>query len=210
MPIVSSRGVDYRNLKELLSGKQWQQADVETYRVMCDAVRKSTFSGLSLEDIQNFPCEDLQIVDRLWREHSNDRYGFSIQKQLFEEEGEDSDAFFRRIGWFRNGIWIAYADVKWPIDKAPIGHLPIGGRGGLFGNIGDIAGDDGLLGYIKTSYAIADSAFRDLFNRGGFDRFFDRLKAEATINNSGFAMCWRRPRIALIARMQECNFSQMD
>ena len=188
MSITSSRGVDYSRLKELLSGYQWEQADVETYRVMCDAARKSTSSGLSIKDIQNFPCEDLQMIDNLWREQSNDRFGFSVQKEIFDEESKDPDAFFRRIGWYRNGIWIAYSDLTWLEGKAPKGHLPVGGRGGLFSNIGDVYGGDGLLGYLRTSYSIADSAVKDLFNTGGFDRFFERLKTDISFRN-GFAMC---------------------
>jgi hypothetical protein len=206
MPSVSSRGIDYRNLQELLDGRQWQQADMETYRLMCDAMRKATLSGLSIKDIQNFPCEDLQMVDQLWREHSNDRFGFSIQKRLFEEEGGDPEAFFRRLGWYRNGIWIAYSDVVWLEGKAPLGHLPVGGRGGLFAGIGDAFGGDGLIGYLRTSYGIADSAVKDLYNSGGFDRFFERLKTDVSFRN-GFAMCWLRPRLALMARMEQCEIA---
>jgi hypothetical protein len=171
---------------------------------MCDAARKSKFSGLSIKDIQNFPCQDLQMVDKLWRYYSEDHFGFSVQAQLFKEEDEDPDAFFRRIGWYRNGIWIAYSDVTWVKGKAPKGHLPIGGRGGLYTGIGDATGGSGLLGYIRTAFSIANSSIADLFNTGGYDRFFERLKEEVSFKN-GYAMCWLRPRLTLIERMKQCE-----
>ncbi|CCQ59603.1 GUN4 domain-containing protein, partial [Crocosphaera watsonii] len=34
----------------------------------------------------NFPCEDLRIIDQLWVKYSNGQFGFSVQKQIYMDE----------------------------------------------------------------------------------------------------------------------------
>jgi hypothetical protein len=42
---------------------------------------------LELEDIRQFPCEDLRIIDQLWVQYSNGHFGFSVQKKIYLEVG---------------------------------------------------------------------------------------------------------------------------
>ncbi|WP_413173949.1 protein kinase domain-containing protein [Anabaena azotica] len=94
--LYSAAGVDYRQLEKLLKSKQWQKADQETWEVMRQVVSKVY---LSHSDLENFPSEDLQIIDQLWRKYSQGNFGFSVQIQIYESCGRDYVKFCAAIGW---------------------------------------------------------------------------------------------------------------
>ena len=48
---------------------------------MIQVVGKEEGQGLSRQDLETFPCEDLLTIDRLWVEASNGHFGFSVQKK---------------------------------------------------------------------------------------------------------------------------------
>ncbi len=81
--LISKQGVNYTKLQSLLSSHQWQAANQETWNVMCQAAQKKVGSVLSAEDIKKIDCEDLQIINKLWQEHSQGKYGFSAQNQIY-------------------------------------------------------------------------------------------------------------------------------
>jgi len=81
--LVSVTGVDYTRLRALLSNSKWQEANQETWNVMCQAARKNTGSVLSTEDIKQISCDDLKTIDGLWKQYSQGRYGFSAQNQIY-------------------------------------------------------------------------------------------------------------------------------
>jgi len=81
--LLSNTGVDYTKLRALLSGNKWQEANQETWNVMCQAARKNAGSVLSAEDIKQIACDDLKIIDSLWKQYSQGRYGFSVQNQIY-------------------------------------------------------------------------------------------------------------------------------
>ena len=81
--LTSSTGVDYTKLRAFLSNGKWQEANQETWNVMCQAARKNIGSVLTAEEIKQISCDDLQIIDNLWRQYSQGRYGFSAQNQIY-------------------------------------------------------------------------------------------------------------------------------
>jgi hypothetical protein len=83
-PLLNSNtGVDYTKLKILLSNGKWQEANQETWNVMCQAARKNIGSVLTAEEMKQISCDDLQTIDTLWRKYSKGRYGFSSQNQIY-------------------------------------------------------------------------------------------------------------------------------
>ncbi|MCA1992305.1 MAG: GUN4 domain-containing protein, partial [Coleofasciculus sp. S288] len=96
------------------------------------------------QSIENFPCSDLRTIDQLWVQHSNGRFGFSVQKKIWQEVGRDDDVFFERIGWQLKGSTLIIEEPEKLIRKltgegVPIsakklrkGHLPL--RVHCFGN----------------------------------------------------------------------------
>jgi serine/threonine protein kinase len=86
--VVSAVGMDYINLRNLLAGKKWREADEETARVMLKGAGREEKGWLNIKDIEKFPCEDLRTIDQLWVEYSNGSFGFSVQKRIYRSVGE--------------------------------------------------------------------------------------------------------------------------
>jgi hypothetical protein len=81
--LTSSSGVNYAKLQALLASGDWSQANQETWNVMCQAARKKVGSVLTTDEIKQIACDDIQLIDNLWRQHSQGRYGFSAQNQIY-------------------------------------------------------------------------------------------------------------------------------
>lgn len=131
----------YQQLEEYLKAKEWKKADRETDKLMLSAVGKESGQWLEPDDLRNFPCDELLAIDRLWVKHSNGLYGFSVQKQIYEECGgkldfsfpsdETWNKFCDRVAWKEEGNYVSYSNL---FDKKFIynsGHLPGVGVWGL-------------------------------------------------------------------------------
>ncbi len=126
--LESEVGADYRPLQDLLAAQRFKEADEETWRVMLWVADREKWGYFRKEDIEQFPCRDLQTIDRLWVQHSNGRFGFSVQKRIYNEVGKDFEKLADRVGWGK-GMWeriwgLGYEDYKFEL-RAPEGHLPV-------------------------------------------------------------------------------------
>ncbi|MEM9506049.1 MAG: GUN4 domain-containing protein, partial [Cyanobacteria bacterium P01_E01_bin.35] len=126
----SARGVDYTKLYDLLKQKQWQEADEETAKLMLQAANREN-SDLRIYDIENFPCEDLRTINNLWLQHSNSKFGFSVQDDIYvglgasrESESQVWEQFGYLVGWRRGKHWREYEELTFDLNLAPQGHLP--------------------------------------------------------------------------------------
>lgn len=139
----SSIGVEYSNMKALLSQRRWQEADQELAKIMKDIVKKiSDDDSICCSAIHDFPERDLLTIDKAWLGYSNGKFGFSVQKKFFEKSNRDRNIFGESIGW-RTEIsegsyrWVDNLSFNYDFDLAPIGHLPSGfwaGDDGWFEN----------------------------------------------------------------------------
>lgn len=107
--LTSDVEVDYCKLRDLLAAGKWSEADQETTAVMLKAARTQE-DWLDIEDIENFPCADLRTINQLWIKYSKGLFGFSVQKQIWQELGakvnyETNCRLGDHIGWRANGIW---------------------------------------------------------------------------------------------------------
>jgi hypothetical protein len=133
--ISRSTGVNYANLRDLLAAGKWKEADEETTRAMLQAAKRekkwwSAEVMFRYEDIGGFSCGDLRIIDQLWLSASQGKFGFSVQKEIYESLGGISEyneevwsKFADRVGW-QEGLLGYYSDLTFNADKAPKGHLP--------------------------------------------------------------------------------------
>jgi hypothetical protein len=163
--LKSERGVDYTKLRDLLADQKWEEADEETERVMLQAARGSARGSLidrlkkiltparqqeegwlRIEDIDNFPCEDLRTINQLWVHHSKGHFGFSVQKEIYQSLSGTSEYnekvwrnFGEQVGWRRRPFvgflflgrwWLSYSDLTFSLN-APEGHLPSPGWVGM-------------------------------------------------------------------------------
>jgi hypothetical protein len=142
--LSSEKGVDYSKLRDFLAAGNWRDADMETYRVMIQALGKKEGDYFESEELLNFPCTDLRTIDRLWVKYSNGHFGFSVQKEIYLSVGGKLDGkydeealkkFGDRVGWRVESKWILYTQATFDIS-CPSGHLPGGGGGGRKGNLG--------------------------------------------------------------------------
>ncbi|MBE9199994.1 MULTISPECIES: serine/threonine-protein kinase [unclassified Nodularia (in: cyanobacteria)] len=135
--LKSAVGMDYSQLRDLLAAGKWKEADAETLRVMLAVAKREEKGWLDTNSIDNFPCEDLRTIDQLWVKYSNGRFGFSVQKRIYQSLGgtrkynsEIWRAFGDKVGWRKGGYWMYYKDITFDI-KAPEAHLPMVKRCGV-------------------------------------------------------------------------------
>ncbi|WP_293138973.1 GUN4 domain-containing protein [Okeania sp. SIO3I5] len=133
VPLVSARKVNYKKLRDLLAAEEWKKADQETERCMLEVARREKEFFLRVEDIDNFPCEDLRTIDQLWIKYSNGKFGFSVQKQIYQSLGGTRkydkkvwEAFGDEVGWTQGGSWVIYLDLTFSLETPKLGHLPAG------------------------------------------------------------------------------------
>ncbi len=127
----------YGLLRDLLAVGNWREADEETARVMLKVANREKEGWLRSEDINNFPCEDLRAIDHLWVKYSNGRFGFSVQKEIYQQLGGTRKydekiwyAFGDKVGWRKGGKWLYYNELIFS-TQAPLAHLPWGGNFGV-------------------------------------------------------------------------------
>jgi hypothetical protein len=125
----------YLKLAYYLQQGEWRKADHETYLVMVAVGDRDHKGYLDIPDIQQFPCEDLRIIDQLWLKYSEGRFGFSVQKQIYVDCGATRDdeypgdkiwyEFCDRVGWRKDGNYLNYRDLKanpsWATGEFPGG-----------------------------------------------------------------------------------------
>ena len=101
-----------------------------------------------MKDAENFSCQDLGTIDKLWVKYSNGKFGFSVQKQIYQGVGgskeynwDDYKKFADKVGWRKGGEWLSYSQLTFS-DKHYTGHLPyrsieiVGGlRGPFFSHV---------------------------------------------------------------------------
>jgi hypothetical protein len=158
--IVPINELDFAKLSNLLAAGKWKDADQETFALMLNAVGREEGDRLRVEDIEKFPYPYLHTIDQLWIRSSNGRFGFSVQKGIWQSLGGTPDAngeiyrcFSERVGWRVEGDWLTDDELTYSIN-APVGHLPVFLWCGLFGEMDeDVWGDAGcrrLVGYSVT------------------------------------------------------------
>lgn len=83
--LLQTSRADYTHLKELLAQHNWEAADCETERIMLQVggaeAQKQGF--LTAEQLSEFPCLDLKILNKLWTIYSNGKYGFMVQREIW-------------------------------------------------------------------------------------------------------------------------------
>jgi hypothetical protein len=66
----------------------------------------------------------------MWREYSRDRFGLTVQKQIWQSILDKQKSHWQawcsfgdRVGWRVKGNWVSYNRLQFSPD-APIGELP--------------------------------------------------------------------------------------
>ncbi|EXC17141.1 hypothetical protein L484_002377 [Morus notabilis] len=132
---ASSTSLDL--LRSHLAAGDFRQADEETRRLLIalagDAAQKRGYVFFS--EVQYITESDLKAIDELWRTFSDGKFGYSVQKKIFNKVNNDFTRFFIKVGWMKK---LATTEVEqynyrsfpteffWEIDgDTPEGHLPL-------------------------------------------------------------------------------------
>ncbi|MBD2038359.1 GUN4 domain-containing protein [Leptolyngbya sp. FACHB-321] len=135
--LSSEVGVSYTALRDVLREGQWWEANIRTKKIMLKIAKREEERWLNDSSIENFPCIDLRTIDNLWMNYSQGKFGFSIQKRIWQECGSPRDSnenwnkFGDCVGWRTEGEWIFEGDETFAIS-APKGHLPFCTVWGLY------------------------------------------------------------------------------
>ncbi len=104
-------------LENYLKQKNWKEADEETAWVFYLVMVKEKYKDW--EDLlENFPCETLKEINRLWLENSDNRFGISIQMEIYQSLGGTKEYnqkvwenFCDRVGWKEGENWLSYNEL---------------------------------------------------------------------------------------------------
>lgn len=125
--LQSDRGIDYTELQQLLANQDFQAADRLTLQKLCELAGSTAVQRkwLYFTEVENFTKTDLQTINNLWLVHSEAKFGFSVQREIWLAVGKNWEKLWSKIGWKSGNNWTRYPDeFTWNL-KAPRGHLPL-------------------------------------------------------------------------------------
>ncbi len=133
----SERGIDYRHLRECAREHRWGEADAETFSILLGLAHQGRRRAewLDHQAIADLPCTDVQTIDHLWRLHSGDKFGFSVQCRIYlgmtaanQSARDDAITFGGHVGWLlweKEFLGFKYYDqLSFDHQSALEGHLP--------------------------------------------------------------------------------------
>ncbi|KAI3470126.1 hypothetical protein Pfo_026789 [Paulownia fortunei] len=133
----TSQTASFDLLQHHLSSKNFRQADEETRRLLIvlagEAAQKRGYVFFS--EAQFIPEDDLKTIDALWRQHSDNKFGYSVQKKIWEQMSKDFTKFFIKVGWMKKlesceveqyNYRSFPTEFMWEMEEGtPKGHLPL-------------------------------------------------------------------------------------
>ncbi|BAY73366.1 TPR repeat-containing protein (plasmid) [Trichormus variabilis NIES-23] len=144
----------YAQLENSLKKQDWETADRQTDKLILSIAQREEQRYLNYDNINNLSCPHLQKIDQLWITNSDNRFGFSVQKEIWIQTGNRLDIkpndwnskdagnylrFAKKVGWYDDhkkvdetagsrGNWARYDDLLKRIKENPSwgkGSLPI-------------------------------------------------------------------------------------
>ncbi|MEO0350530.1 MAG: GUN4 N-terminal ARM-like repeat domain-containing protein [Cyanobacteria bacterium P01_A01_bin.15] len=123
----SAQSVAYQPLQALLIDQKFEEADRLTLQKLCELAGPAAVQRkwVYFTEVDSFPVADLLTIDQLWRVYSEDRFGFSKQRELWLGLNRDWDRLWEKLAWKSGNIWTRYpGEFVWDLS-APVGHLPL-------------------------------------------------------------------------------------
>lgn len=121
---------DCEKLKQLLANQDYLAADRETWKLLLQVSDRTVQGCLTLTDIIKFPASKLQLIDSLWQEYSDGNFGFSIQREIYQNITKNTSGdyfawqkFAEKVGWYQQSTWLKYSELTFNLQVNK-GHLP--------------------------------------------------------------------------------------
>ncbi|MEM9217353.1 MAG: GUN4 domain-containing protein [Cyanobacteria bacterium P01_F01_bin.150] len=117
------------NLRRYLSQNDWIEANQETTNLFLKIVEKDGNGILTIDDIPRFPNIELQKINDLWAYHSEKKFSFIKQKEIWENMGghlnDETEKYLGNcLGWREEHRWKDSSELVSSLRKAPDGHFP--------------------------------------------------------------------------------------
>lgn len=125
---------DYlKRLQNSLEKQEWKKADEQTFKFMLFLAGQEIGGILKEEGCKKLfdkSQQEVLLIDKLWMNYSNEKFGFSVQKSRFQHVARDFNRFCINVGWRTlpgrfDGLfsWKTYDELNFDTD-AEWGHLP--------------------------------------------------------------------------------------
>lgn len=127
VPLRSTAGIDYALLQQKLAEQDFQAADQLTLQKLCELAGPTAVQRkwVYFTEVEQFAIVDLQTINALWLMHSEGKFGFSIQREIWLSLGKNWNKLWSKIGWKSENNWTRYPqEFTWNLS-APRGHLPL-------------------------------------------------------------------------------------
>lgn len=133
----TSAATTFDVLEHHLSTKNLRQADEETRRLIIALAGEAAVKRgyVFFSEVQFIAADDLRAIDALWRQYSDGRFGYSVQRKIWKKSKRDFTTFFIKVGWMKK---LEMSEVEqynyrsfpseftWEMEEGPPeGHLPL-------------------------------------------------------------------------------------
>ncbi|KAJ8563384.1 hypothetical protein K7X08_031836 [Anisodus acutangulus] len=115
----------------------FESADEETRRLLIVLAGEAAIKRgyVFFSEVKFIAESDLKEIDSLWRKYSDNKFGYSVQKKIWNKVNRDFTMFFIKVAWMKK-LEIAEVDQYnyrafpnefiWELnDETPEGHLPL-------------------------------------------------------------------------------------
>ncbi|XP_047980031.1 tetrapyrrole-binding protein, chloroplastic [Salvia hispanica] len=136
-PSTSKYSTSLDLLRQHLGGKDLRQADEETRRLIIALAGEAAVKRgyVFFSEVQFIPAEALREIDSLWRQHSEGKFGYSVQRRIWKKLNRDFTSLFIKVGWMKKlesseveqyNYRSFPAEFTWEMEEGPPeGHLPL-------------------------------------------------------------------------------------
>jgi GUN4-like len=123
----------YEKLKNSLATGDWFEADLETINILLE-IAGTDQDNLSPEAIQTLPINALKVIDTLWKNYSQGKFGFTVQLKCYQELGGSRqttitndrrliEKWGEKLGWRQKDQWLKCEELDYSLN-APAGCHP--------------------------------------------------------------------------------------
>lgn len=117
-------------IKEFLAKKSFYEADLATIKLFLNS-NYATSKIITHTLIENVPCSVFSEIDELWRNFSDNKFGFKAQIAIWNAIPQQPISpysqltkFADALGWRKDNNWIKEFPEMMQYDDLPYGHFP--------------------------------------------------------------------------------------
>lgn len=112
------------SLENLLREGKFNDADIKTKDILLKLADKNNDNILSLEEIENIACDELNKIDEVWTNNSKGKFGFTVQLRIWKESGYQLDNFLRKTNHDEKSLFGYETKFLVNLQESPNGYLP--------------------------------------------------------------------------------------